>query len=79
MIEEHKTHYTCKRYCNHLARDIVVEQIKQSEMMIVRCKYNHLDNTCYVHFDPNNSHDILSFEPTSCPLGVEKIVQVVND
>jgi len=79
MIEEHKTHYKCMRHCRRLASDIVVEQMKVSEMMIVRCKYNNLDNTCYVDFDSNNSRDIRFFEPTSCSLGIEKIVKVVND
>ncbi len=77
MIEEHKTHYSDKRHCEKLRREVFVEQLKASGMMIVRCAYNHLDNTCYVDFDPNDSRDIKYFEPKDCLLS-SKLINVVK-
>ena len=78
MIEEHKTHYSDKRHCERLGSEVFVEQLKGSGMMIVRCAYNHLDNTCYVDFDPNDRRDIIHFEPKDC-LFSNKLVKIVKD
>jgi len=78
MIEEHKTHYSDKKYCELHGKQIVVDQMKNPENVIVQCRYFHLDGACYVNFDPNNSHDIKYFKPEHCLLD-DKLVNILKN
>ncbi|MCX6746515.1 MAG: hypothetical protein NTU63_00065 [Candidatus Pacearchaeota archaeon] len=78
MIEERKTHYSDMRYCKRFGKKILVEQMKSTGRIIIQCRYLHLDG-CHVNFDPNNSHEIRYFKSESCPLKLEKIVNVIED
>ena len=67
MIEERKTHYSDTKYCDRLGEDVLVEQMKTSEIIIVQCRYHNLDE-CDI--DINN--------PINCPLKLNKLVRIIK-
>jgi hypothetical protein len=68
MIDEYKTHYSEMKTCDRLGEEVLVEQIKASEVIIAQCNYRNLDR-CEV--DPDN--------PIPCSLGLTKLVRIVRD
>ena len=78
VLEENKTHYSDKKYCELHGKQMVIDQMKATGSIIVQCRYFHLDNTCYVDFNPNDSHDIKYFKPKNCSLS-GKLVNITKD
>lgn len=67
MIEDRKTHYSDMKHCERIGGNVLVEQMKVLEIMIVQCKYLNLDS-CDLDID----------NPVTCPLKLEKIVNVIE-
>jgi len=67
MIEERKTHYSERKYCDILGGNVLVEQIKVSEIIIVRCRYANLGDC-----------DIDIKNPRSCLLK-SKLVNIIKE
>lgn len=68
MLEEYKTHYSDMKYCDRLGEDILVEQIKSSEIIIAQCKYLNLERC---ELDGDN--------PIDCPLQQSKLIRIIKE